>query len=89
LLHVPGVAEHCPLDVQPLPPKAHVPFLTGQVLLAKHDAAAWQIPLPMPVQFAFDVHGVTPSGQTLWLQVPAVHCVFDPEGQACPGAVLQ
>jgi len=59
------------------------------VLLAKHDAAAWQTPLPMPVQFAFVVQGVAPSGQTLWLQLPGVHAVFSPEGQACFAPVLQ
>ncbi len=62
LEQVPGVAEHCAADVQALPPKAQVPPRSGQVLLAKHDAAAWQMPLPMPAQLEFWLHGVTPSG---------------------------
>lgn len=86
---VPGVAEHWPLVVHALPPCAQVPFLTGQVLLAKHDAAAWQMPVPMPRQFAFEVHGVKPSGHTRWLQDPGVHDVANPEGQACIAPVLQ
>jgi len=86
---VPGVAEHCALVVQPFPPCAHLPPWTGQVLAAKQPAAAWQIPVPMPVQFAFVVQGVTPSGQTRWLQLPGVHDVASPDGHACLAPVLQ
>jgi hypothetical protein len=86
---VPGVAEHPALEVQALPPCAQVPFLIGQVLLAKHPAAAWQMPVPMPVQFAFVVQGVVPSGQTRWLQLPGVQSVASPDGQACIAPVLQ
>jgi hypothetical protein len=75
--------------VQPLPPNAHVPFLIGQVLLAKQEAAAWQTPVPMPVQLAFEEQGVTPSGHTRWLQLPGVQAVLSPEGHACCAPVLQ
>jgi hypothetical protein len=74
--------------VQALPPDAQVPFLIGQVALDVHPAAAWQIPVPMPLQFEFCVHGVLPSGQTRWLQVPGVHCET-PKGHACMAPVLQ
>jgi hypothetical protein len=87
-LHLPGVAEHCALEVQPLPPNAQVPFLTGHVPLAKHDAAGLQVPPPMPVQFAAEVHGVRLSSQTCWLQVPGVHWPT-PRGHACWAPVLQ
>jgi hypothetical protein len=62
---VPGVAEHCALDVQALPPLAQVPFLSGQVALEVHAAAARQVPVPMPVHCEFSVHGFTPSWQVL------------------------
>jgi hypothetical protein len=75
--------------VQAFPPCAHVPFLIGHVPLAKHEAAAWQTPVPMPVQLAFEEHGVTPSGHTRWLQLPGVQAVLSPEGHACWAPVLQ
>jgi len=62
---VPGVAEHCVLLVQTLPPDAQVPFFSGQVALEVQDAAAWHMPVPMPVQFEFCVQGVTPSEHVL------------------------
>jgi len=89
LLQFPGVVAHCALDMQPLPPCAQVPPLSGQVALEKHDAAAWQTPVPMPVQLAFDVQGVTLSGQTLWLQLPGVQADGSPDGHACLAPVLQ
>jgi hypothetical protein len=88
LEQVPGVAEHCPLPVQALPPCAQVPPWIGQVLLAKHDAVP-HTPVPMPLQFAFVVQGVTPSGQTFWVQLPGVQSVASPEGHACLAPVLQ
>ena len=88
MLHVPGVAEHWPLVVQPLPPNAQVPFLTGHVPLDVHPEAGWQTPLPMPTQFALLVHGVWPSGQSRWLQLPGVHWPTH-KGHACMAPVLQ